>query len=188
MTSKRLDKPFIMLKMKFRPALYGSLLLATLLLGACREKRPKQDFSNDFCPANPGIFPEIDTGVVLIPNAFSPNGDGKNDVWKPVFKNIKTLEIKIIDATGNILFHSNGLYDGWELVNGAQSGMTKYLAWVKATSTMGNVMENCTYIYAYYCTPQNPPVEHSLLQFGDQLDPNAPGTYRPTMESFTNCN
>jgi len=176
------------MKMKLKPVLYSGLLFSALILAACREKRPKQDFSNNICPSVPAIFPEIDTGVVLIPNAFSPNGDGKNDIWRPVFKNITDLEMKIIDANGTILFHSNGLHDGWEFLNGTKAGMTKYLACVRATSTMGQVMESCTYIYAYYCTPENPPVENNLLQFGDQLNPNTPGTYLPTKENFTNCN
>lgn len=178
------------MKRKLKPALYSGILLAALFLGACREKRPGQanDYSNDFCPAVSGIFPEIDTGVVLVPTAFSPNGDGKNDVWRPVYKNVTALEIKIIDAAGNLLFRTdNGLADGWAPLNGTKTGMTKYLAWVRATSTMGNVMEKCTYIYTYYCTPQNPPIDDHLLQFGDQLNPNTPGTYLPTRETFTNC-
>lgn len=178
-----------MIKIKFKPALYSGLLLVALFLSACREKRPNHanDYPNDFCPAVASIFPEIDTGVVLVPTAFSPNGDGKNDVWRPVFKNITALEIKIIDAAGNLLFSSNGLNDGWEPLNGAKTGMTQCLAWVRATSTMGNVMEKCTYIYTYYCTPENPPVDDNLLHFGDQLNPNTPGTYLPTRETFTNC-
>lgn len=178
-----------MIKINLKPALYSGLMLTALFLSACREKRSKHanNYPNDICPAVASIFPEIDTGVVLIPTAFSPNGDGKNDVWRPVFKNVTALEIKIIDAAGNLLFRSNGLTDGWEPLNGSKKGMTKYLAWIRATSTMGNVMEKCTYIYSYYCTPQHAPIDNNLLQFGDQLNPNSPGTFLPTMETFKNC-
>lgn len=176
-----------MFKMKFRSALYSSLLLATLFLGACREKKLKYDYPNDFCPVATVTLPETDSAFIVVPNAFTPNGDGLNDTWKPVVNHISSLEMKVIDAAGNILFHSNRLDEGWQPMHGSKTGIIRYKAWVKATSNAGNVTEQCSYIYVYYCLPENAPVDINTLLFADQVEPSQPGTYFATQEMLDFC-
>ena len=53
---------------------------------------------------------------VYVPNAFTPNGDGKNDVWKPVFAdtlNVKQYDLQIFDRNGVLVFGTNNPNDGW---------------------------------------------------------------------------
>ncbi|MBL4669380.1 MAG: gliding motility-associated C-terminal domain-containing protein [Flavobacteriales bacterium] len=52
----------------------------------------------------------------LIPNAISPNGDGKNDVWKLDFlKFINTsITVDVFNRWGQMLFHSDGYAIPWD--------------------------------------------------------------------------
>jgi gliding motility-associated-like protein len=51
---------------------------------------------------------------VFIPDAFSPNGDGNNDVLFVRGNNIKTMHIAIYDRWGEKVFESNDQSTGWD--------------------------------------------------------------------------
>jgi gliding motility-associated-like protein len=51
--------------------------------------------------------------ALYIPSAFSPNGDGKNEVFMAKVNDIKSFEMYIFDRWGMQLFHSNSINDGW---------------------------------------------------------------------------
>ena len=52
----------------------------------------------------------------LIPNAISPNGDGKNDVWKLEFLNTTypNMEVNIYNRWGENIYHSIGYSNPWD--------------------------------------------------------------------------
>ncbi|MDG2330644.1 MAG: gliding motility-associated C-terminal domain-containing protein, partial [Flavobacteriales bacterium] len=52
----------------------------------------------------------------LIPNAISPNGDGKNDVWKLDFIDLinPNAAIKVFNRWGQTLFESTGYQTPWD--------------------------------------------------------------------------
>ncbi|MEB2781823.1 gliding motility-associated C-terminal domain-containing protein [Algoriphagus sp. C2-6-M1] len=50
-----------------------------------------------------------------MPNAFSPNGDGQNDFYFPVFNQLQAIEFWVFNRWGEIVFYSNSLEDqGWD--------------------------------------------------------------------------
>ncbi len=52
---------------------------------------------------------------VWVPNAFSPNGDDKNELFYPVMDFIpKEYKMYIFDRTGKVLFHSTDPVRGWD--------------------------------------------------------------------------
>ena len=51
--------------------------------------------------------------TLYIPDAFSPNGDGKNDEFRAYGNDVKTFEMYIFDRWGMQLFHSNDISNGW---------------------------------------------------------------------------
>jgi gliding motility-associated-like protein len=55
-----------------------------------------------------------------IPNAFTPNGDGKNDIFKPAFAGAVTeYNFIVYNRWGQKIFSSNNVADGWDgTVNG----------------------------------------------------------------------
>jgi len=57
--------------------------------------------------------------TLYIPSGFSPNGDGKNDVFQPVGKFIKSFEMYIFDRWGMQVYHTTDITKGW---NGSVKG------------------------------------------------------------------
>jgi gliding motility-associated-like protein len=80
------------------------------------EKAPKPDssMSNMVCAVLPSR--------VFVPNAFSPNNDGLNDIWKPsalsiynaVGPAILNFNAKIYDRWGTRLWESGNINTGWD--------------------------------------------------------------------------
>ncbi|MEZ4737999.1 MAG: gliding motility-associated C-terminal domain-containing protein [Flavobacteriales bacterium] len=52
--------------------------------------------------------------AIFIPNTFTPNGDGTNDVFLPVGKNIAKMHMYVFDRWGNMLFESDDPTMGWD--------------------------------------------------------------------------
>lgn len=56
------------------------------------------------------IYPEY---TIFVPNAFSPNGDGDNDVFQTKGNGITEFEMLIYDRWGGIVFETNSIEYGW---------------------------------------------------------------------------
>jgi gliding motility-associated-like protein len=55
---------------------------------------------------NPGLF---------IPNAFTPNGDGNNDIFRPVAIGMKSVDIfRVYNRWGQMLYSGTGNGAGWD--------------------------------------------------------------------------
>ncbi len=80
--------------------------------------------------------------VLLIPNAFSPNGDKINDVWEIKQRNIVQYKSVVVNRWGNVVFTTTNPYQGW---NGTQRGTDRttetYFYYIKAIFEDGEVME-----------------------------------------------
>ena len=65
-------------------------------------------------PIPPPALPEIDKRV-FIPNAFSPNDDGKNDEFHiRIGADVTGLDIRIYDRWGQQVFNTNEMRGGWD--------------------------------------------------------------------------
>lgn len=51
--------------------------------------------------------------TLYIPSAFSPNGDGLNEIFTPKGNDIKSFEMYVFDRWGMELFYSNDINNGW---------------------------------------------------------------------------
>jgi len=67
---------------------------------------------------------------IWVPNVFTPNGDGKNDVFR-VLGNLGRLDhfgLSIFDRWGQRVFYTSDKYQGWDgLYNGAPCMMGKFV-------------------------------------------------------------
>lgn len=57
------------------------------------------------------VIPEY---TVFIPNAFTPDGDGLNDVFYIYGEEITELNLKVYDRWGALIFESNDKNEGWD--------------------------------------------------------------------------
>lgn len=57
---------------------------------------------------------KVDAGL-YVPNAFSPNGDGNNDDFKPIVLGMKSLDIfRVYNRWGQLLYSSTNTKKGWD--------------------------------------------------------------------------
>ena len=56
----------------------------------------------------------LDPLPVFVPNSFSPNGDGNNDLFQIYGQGIKTVDLKIFNRWGELVYESNNQFDGWD--------------------------------------------------------------------------
>lgn len=77
-----------------------------------------------------------------IPNTFTPDGDGVNDEFKPVFKNSELYELIIFDKWGNIVFQSQNQNESWDGKN-----------------LKGNPSKTDTYVYRVSLKYPNEPIQ-----------------------------
>jgi gliding motility-associated-like protein len=63
-----------------------------------------------------GFGQNLDTSstTLFIPNAFSPNSDGVNDVFRPAGMGVKEFIMKIYSRRGDEIFYSENIYFGWD--------------------------------------------------------------------------
>ena len=69
--------------------------------------------ANEFgCVAKDSVEIKV-TPTLYIPNSFSPNGDGINDIFKPEYTAYVEIELLIFDRWGENIFRTNDLNGGW---------------------------------------------------------------------------
>lgn len=56
----------------------------------------------------------VGSSELKIPNAFTPNGDGINDVWKVSYRSLLDFECSIFDRYGTLLCHFSDPSEGWD--------------------------------------------------------------------------
>jgi len=89
--------------------------------------------------------------ILSIPNSFTPNGDGINDIYHiQHFQGINQLTacVKILESGGNIIVDATDFYPGWDgtyLGLAAQSG--SYTLQISVADTTGYVFDYRGVIY-----------------------------------------
>ncbi|MCS3802069.1 PKD domain-containing protein [Niastella sp. OAS944] len=52
---------------------------------------------------------------IPVPNAFTPNNDGKNDTWKiPYLEMFENCSVRVYNRWGELVFNSNGYFQPWD--------------------------------------------------------------------------
>jgi gliding motility-associated-like protein len=62
------------------------------------------------------IMQDCNPGIITMPNAFSPNSDGLNDILYPIKigENAQLINFKIFNRWGNVVFSSTNMDYGWD--------------------------------------------------------------------------
>lgn len=83
------------------------------------------------------------TKKIYIPNAFTPNGDSRNDDWRIFTKGIKFMNVEVFNRWGELVFKSFDLEQGWDGTfkgEPASPGIYPYL--INVTYLDGEVIES----------------------------------------------
>jgi gliding motility-associated-like protein len=78
-----------------------------------------------------------------LPNAFTPNGDGLNDIFGPTIVGMKsTGYFRIFDRYGNIIFETKDLSKNWDgTLKGKPAASGTYVWMIKGIDVNGSVVE-----------------------------------------------
>jgi gliding motility-associated-like protein len=77
---------------------------------------------------------------IYVPNAFTPNGDGKNEIFKVKGAHIDDFEMLIFNRWGEVIYQSNDIGEGWNgtyLGNQVQQDVYVYKILYSITHTNG---------------------------------------------------
>ncbi len=70
------------------------------------------------CTDMDSVIVTVENGCMdelFIPNAFSPNEDGQNELFKVISRNcIKAMKLIVYDRWGEIVFETNNINEGWD--------------------------------------------------------------------------
>ena len=94
-----------------------------------------------------------DKELIYVPNTFTPDGDGVNDVFRPIIDGIKpeTYHLGIYNRWGELIFESEDLNEAWDgTINGtkmAPSGLYTFRLFAKSRETPGSDVEEFGEVY-----------------------------------------
>jgi gliding motility-associated-like protein len=130
---------------------------------------------------------------VRFPSAFTPNGDGRNDAYRPVLmtggsRQINSFSMNITDRDGTILYQTSVVGgDGWDGRNTSGTPMApgRYVARFTIRTSYGETISDnvCIGLMNYNgasCIPRSADGEYV---FEDMINPNG-GMYYNTAESI----
>ncbi len=155
------------------------LALAVIGLNSC-NKGDEYPFVCDGFQQDP---PLNDSAMVKMPTAFTPNGDGLNDMFAPTVQGIVSITFTVYNERENVVFYTEQLNKAWQAPQPAQKDTYHYR--VEAVTNKGNRIARCGTIYALNCIP--PGTRQSDFIFSDQLDPGFPEGYINTAERLSAC-
>lgn len=77
---------------------------------------------------------------LLVPNAFSPNGDGNNDIFKPIPIGMKSVDIfRVYNRWGQMLYSGTGNGAGWDgTFAGKKQEMATYVWYAEGVDYLNN--------------------------------------------------
>lgn len=115
--------------------------LATLKVDTYFTVTAKDDIG---CADTDDIFIKVYEGPnYYLPNAFTPNGDGLNDIFRPVPVGIRSTEyFRVFNRYGQVMFETKEWMKGWDgTFKGKKQPSGTYVWAIKGTDKNGRVVE-----------------------------------------------
>lgn len=97
-------------------------------------------YTTEGCTGTDDIYVRFIKGPeIYIPNAFSPNNDGQNDIFRPLPVGIVNLEyFRVFDRWGKLMYETRMYMKGWDgTVNGNPAAVGTYV-WVVQGKDINN--------------------------------------------------
>lgn len=96
------------------------------------------------CSKTDDVFIKVYRGpTYYLPNAFSPNGDGLNDIFKPIPVGISlTQYFSIYNRNGELVYQGNQWLKGWDgTIHGKKAAAGTYVWTIKGIDRDGKVVQ-----------------------------------------------
>jgi len=74
---------------------------------------------------------------LLVPDSFTPNGDGINDTFKAEGVNLVSYRLSVADARGNVVFETRNIDEPWVYSDNSSSELDAYFAIITAEGVDG---------------------------------------------------
>ncbi len=98
--------------------------------------------SNDKCQSDSiEISVSVSTSQLLVPNVFTPNGDGRNDEFRVMYRSIVEFDCWVYNRWGKLVYHWSDPAKGWDgTINGrpAAEGAYYYIIRAKGADAEAN--------------------------------------------------
>lgn len=136
----------------FAPAALIACTIAALFVRCSKEETGTNDYNLPADCAKLAVYSDS-TLRFSLPTAFSPNGDGKNDIARPVFDNgtITNFRYMVYKLNGELIYQTTTEGEGWDGTDG--SGMPAKDTLFRLSFRVmrpGDVLtEACTYLYKF---------------------------------------
>jgi gliding motility-associated-like protein len=103
--------------------------------------------SNEGCTVSKSVLVKIFKQLYM-PNAFTPNGDGRNDVFRiPPGASLILDEFSIYDRWGMKIFSTQNVSKGWDgTINGIPEPMGAYVYVIRGTNEKGKIFLKDSFI------------------------------------------
>jgi gliding motility-associated-like protein len=154
---------------------YSLAVLILLLASSCNRNN---DDEVPLCQISANPYYTYNYGYYLmIPNAFTPNGDGRNDRFRPLGDStqLTNYRMTIVDRSGSTIFETTSVAGAWDGRNTAGIIMSpgRYIAKVSYRKAYNEMVNDnyCISLLSYSgraCIPQS--VDGSYY-FEDMYDP-----------------
>lgn len=119
--------------------------------------------SNHDCQLDSMTFDiSVSESMLLVPNVFTPNGDGANDEFRVVYRSIKEFQCWVYNRWGHQVFHSDNPDEGWDgTIGGRPAAEGAYFYVIRALGTDAD--ENAKYTLKPVYKKQKEKQDESLL-------------------------
>ncbi len=94
--------------------------------------------------------PAGDNAAIHVATAFTPNGDGLNDLFRPILVGVQSVSIKVYDENGNLVFQTTQTA-GWSAP--VVSKYKKYYYRIEGITHQNHKIGVCGEVYALQCFP-----------------------------------
>ncbi len=113
---------------------YGTYTIELIVTGSNGEE--KKDYRI--------IEVEANSAITVLPNIFTPNGDGINDFCTVKGKNLATFQMKVFNRSGDVIFESEAIDNAWDGKNkfGEEIPIGTYFYLISARGIDGKVYEH----------------------------------------------
>ena len=149
----------------------------------------------------PPVLPEscdqivtfVDSSVrVTIPTAFTPNGDGLNDLYEvlAILRDTTDFEYAVHQLNGDLVFQSNSIHTRWDgRTNGGDIlSDSLFRLQLRFRNFSGIIIDTCSYVYKLNTSGngcvRTGNIDTTKLVFLDMIDPSTMGIVFPTNEHF----